>query len=143
MKVDLQKKLFEKYPDIFRQKDLSMTQTAMCWGIDCGDGWYGIIDTLCDWLTTMRKFTGVKVEATQVKEKWGTLCFYYGIGDYGNMTFKVVKEMIDFIEVYSGCVCEICGQSGELCRRGGWYKTVCKEHQDEHGYIPMREINDE
>ena len=24
-----------------------MTQTAMCWGTDCGDGWYNIIDTLC------------------------------------------------------------------------------------------------
>ena len=47
MKAELQNKLFEKYPKIFGQKDLPMTQTAMCWGIDCGDGWYNIIDTLC------------------------------------------------------------------------------------------------
>lgn len=47
MKEELQKKLFEKYPKIFGQKDLPMTQTAMCWGISCGDGWYDIIDTLC------------------------------------------------------------------------------------------------
>ena len=38
MKAELQNKLFEKYPKIFGQKDLPMTQTAMCWGIDCEIG---------------------------------------------------------------------------------------------------------
>ena len=47
MKEELQNKLYEKYPKIFRQKDLSMKETAMCWGISCGDGWFNIIDTLC------------------------------------------------------------------------------------------------
>lgn len=47
MNQELQNKLYEKYPKIFGQKDLPMTQTAMCWGISCGDGWYNIIDTLC------------------------------------------------------------------------------------------------
>lgn len=47
MNKELQNKLYEKYPKIFGQKDLPMTQTAMCWGISCGDGWYNIIDTLC------------------------------------------------------------------------------------------------
>ena len=48
MKKELQNKLYEKYPKIFRQKDLDKTQTAMCWGISCDDGWYNIIDTLCE-----------------------------------------------------------------------------------------------
>jgi len=47
MKKELQDKLFETYPNIFRQKDLDKTQTAMCWGISCGDGWYTILDELC------------------------------------------------------------------------------------------------
>ena len=47
MNAALQNKLFEKYPEIFAQKDLDKTQTLMCWGICCGDGWYNIIDTLC------------------------------------------------------------------------------------------------
>ena len=47
MNQKLQDELYKKYPKIFGQKDLDMTQTAMCWGIDCGDGWYNIIDTLC------------------------------------------------------------------------------------------------
>ena len=47
MKTTLQNKLFEKYPKIFVQKDLDMTQTLMCWGICVGDGWFNILDTLC------------------------------------------------------------------------------------------------
>lgn len=47
MKQQFQDKLYAKYPKIFAQKDLSMRHTAMCWGIECGDGWYNIIDQLC------------------------------------------------------------------------------------------------
>jgi hypothetical protein len=47
MKAELQEKLYQKYPEIFQQKDLDMTLTAMCWGISCGDGWYNILDVLC------------------------------------------------------------------------------------------------
>jgi hypothetical protein len=46
MKAELQQKLYEKYPKIFVQKDLPMSQTAMCWGIDCGDGWFWLLDNL-------------------------------------------------------------------------------------------------
>ena len=47
MNQELQKKLFEKYPEIFVQKDYTIQQSAMPFGIECGDGWYNIIDTLC------------------------------------------------------------------------------------------------
>ena len=47
MKAELEKKLFKKYPKIFAQKDFPMTHTAMCWGIECPDSWYWIIDNLC------------------------------------------------------------------------------------------------
>lgn len=47
MSPELEKKLFKKYPKIFAQRKLPMAQTAMCWGICTGDGWYNIIDQLC------------------------------------------------------------------------------------------------
>lgn len=50
MKQELQQKLFDKYPKLFRQKDLSMNETCMCWGIETGDGWYSLIDSLCSHL---------------------------------------------------------------------------------------------
>ena len=47
MRKELQDKLYTKYPKLFGQKDLPMSQTAMCWGVECGDGWYNIVDQLC------------------------------------------------------------------------------------------------
>ena len=48
MKKELQDKLYEKYPKLYAQRHLDMRQTAMCWGIACGDGWYNIIDNLSE-----------------------------------------------------------------------------------------------
>ena len=47
MKKELQEKLYSKHPKLFGQKDLPMQQTCMCWGIECGNGWYTIIDNAC------------------------------------------------------------------------------------------------
>lgn len=47
MKPELDEALCAKYPKIFRDRRAPMTQTAMCWGLSCGDGWYTIIDVLC------------------------------------------------------------------------------------------------
>ena len=47
MREELDLKLVEKYPLIFKDRNKPMNQTAMCWGFSHGDGWYNIIDTLC------------------------------------------------------------------------------------------------
>lgn len=47
MRKELDEELCRKYPQIFRGRHTPMTQTAMCWGFDCDDGWYNIIDMLC------------------------------------------------------------------------------------------------
>ena len=47
MKTELDEALVAKYPKIFKHRHAPMTHTAMCWGFECGDGWYNIIDVLC------------------------------------------------------------------------------------------------
>jgi hypothetical protein len=42
-----QKQLFDKYPEIFLSKDKPIKETSMRWGIECDDGWYSIIESLC------------------------------------------------------------------------------------------------
>ena len=56
MREELDKKLVEKYPEIFRDRYGDMRTTAMCWGFECGDGWYNIIDTLCDLLSSEYRY---------------------------------------------------------------------------------------
>lgn len=47
MRKELDEALCAKYPDIFKDRNGDMRETAMCWGFDCGDGWYNIIDSAC------------------------------------------------------------------------------------------------
>lgn len=47
MKKELDEKLCRDYPEIFKNRRGNMKETAMCWGFECGDGWYHIIDFLC------------------------------------------------------------------------------------------------
>lgn len=47
MKQHLDEQLCANYPEIFRDRHKPMTETAMCWGFACGDGWYPLINTLC------------------------------------------------------------------------------------------------
>jgi hypothetical protein len=58
MKRELDEALCAKYPLIFKDRNADMRTTAMCWGLECGDGWYNIIDVLCGLLTS--EYRGAK-----------------------------------------------------------------------------------
>ena len=80
-----EQEIFAKYPEIFKEKDLPMEQTCMCWGLEVPDSWLPVIDELCDAITHSRyivsgpsgKVNFPQVVATQVKEKYGDLRFYF------------------------------------------------------------------
>jgi hypothetical protein len=179
MRKELDEQLVKKYPKIFRDRYKSMAETAMCWGFECGDGWYDILDLLCgqihhhvEWKRSQRaralrynrllaraikgdtsglikyytygnrstedtlnnvKFeikrnqyrqvpeSVSKVVASQVKEKFGTLSFYYNGGD------DFVSGLVSMAESFSARTCEKCGELGKL-RGEGWLYTACDLH---------------
>jgi len=168
--------LCKKYPRIFKDRYAPMNQTAMCWGFDCGDGWYNIIDAMCDniqshinW-TRERRVSALifnralnracdgdyssynrlskwqqtqideeismpepqlktvpdacpQVVATQVKEKFGTLNFYYDGGD------DVIDGIVRMAESMSAVTCEVCGNRGER-NDESWIRTLCSTHAE-------------
>jgi hypothetical protein len=146
MKEELEKKLFDKYPKIFGQKDLPMTQTCMCWGIECGDGWYTIIDALCARIMGYNKSLNWKIEddiekglateadlipviqATQVKEKYGGLRFYT------NSTDEYIEGLVSMAEAMSSRTCEECGNPGKQ-NNDGWITTLCDSCRKEYDAI--------
>lgn len=88
MREELDKKLCEKYPLIFRNRYAPMNETAMCWGFSCGDGWYDIIDTLCALLTN--KYNQAKERYEYAKECFETKG---GMTDWGKpITAEEVEE---------------------------------------------------
>lgn len=75
--------MMKEFPLLYCRRKLPMTQTCMCWGIECGDGWYEPLRNLSFRLECLnyaigRKW-GFRIEAEQVKEKYGTLRFYYNV----------------------------------------------------------------
>lgn len=70
MKKELDKKLCEKYPKIFVQRNLPMTETAMCWGFASGPGWYWLIDNLCQ---SIQGYVDSRNESVRIRKKIG-LC---------------------------------------------------------------------
>jgi len=174
MKQELDKLLCEKYPKMMVNRTKPMMETCMCWGFECGDGWFNILDQLMgniqhhiDWKEKQRKwaidynymaaqckagnfdlfeeenknltneeyknerlgeiiagdFREVphaipQVTLDQVKEKFGTLRFYYTGGD------DIIDGMVRMAESMTGVTCEECGNPGEQ-RGGGWIHTYC------------------
>jgi hypothetical protein len=127
MKQELDELLCKRYPQMMINRNLPMTETCMCWGFACGDGWFNILDQLMgniqhhlDW----KNKNGVvvaQVTLDQVKEKFGTLRFYYSGGD------DEISGMVAMAESMSGVTCEECGSPGKQVG-GGWVTTLCEEH---------------
>jgi hypothetical protein len=128
MNPELTKKLYDRFPELYRQKDLPMSQTCMCWGFDVDDGWFDIVWMLSLALEDESKQTGAKIEAMQVKEKFAGLRFYPGA------CTERAYTLISLAERMSYQTCEVCGKHGRVCSRGTWLKTVCKEHAAELKY---------
>ena len=136
MKPELDELLCQRYPKIFANRHGDPKQTLMCWGFECGDGWYNIINQLCaniqhhvDWAQEQKEKYGrgegcTQVVAVQIKEKFGTLRFYTNGGN------EQIYGMIRMAESMSAVTCEECGAPGT--RRGrAWIYTACDAHARE------------
>lgn len=95
MNQELQNALFETYPKIFARRFMSKKYTAMCYGIQCPDGWYNIIDTLCASIQSYSDQNGLICEANQVKSKFGGLRFYVTYSD------PYIKGLLSMAEMMS------------------------------------------
>ena len=95
-------------------------------GFACGDGWFNIINMMCrniqsylDWKPDVPQ-----VVALQVKEKFGSLRFYYSGGD------EYINGLTSMAEAMSEVTCEDCGAPATK-RTSGWIKNVCDLHYAE------------
>jgi hypothetical protein len=123
MKQELEEKLIAQYPSLFRDKDKPETESLMCFGCECGDGWYGIIDAVCAVITGHAKQNSKTADFrwTQIKEKFGALRLYHfgGADDY-------IVGALQMAESLSSRTCETCGKPGTR-RGGGWVVTLCDD----------------
>lgn len=160
MNVKLDNQLVLKYPELYKDRYAPMTETAMCWGFECEDGWYNIIDTLSYALTY--PYTSAKEKVQFYTEHLDKVIWQGKIGTQEDLDIAIkkleeihipvvsqVKEKfgtlrfyvhsatdeqynyIDFAEIMSGKTCERCGSTGTYYPMS-WHKTLCDKHADEH-----------
>jgi len=114
------KKLFKDFPNLYRVKDKSVKDSLMRFGFECEDGWFDLIYELSKKITELDPEG--KVEAVQVKEKFGGLRFYI------NGAPREIHDLIAKYEKKSYQTCEACGAKGKSRPDLGWVRTLCNKH---------------
>lgn len=104
----------------FFHPEASLHESLMCFGFECGDGWFALIKTLCEHLTALQ--LGKQFRVVQVKEKFGGLRFY--VGNIPTAKANEAYALIDDAEGKSFEICELCGKPGTL-HDDGWMMTRC------------------
>lgn len=129
-------------------------KTKGWYGCIAPDGWQWIIED-CDRLLAR---LDPNYEIHQIKEKFGTLRYYYGTVA-GPDTEEVMDAIIDRAEALSAKTCEVCGDSSAVSypsrgikfdptavikatKGGGWYKTICDSCDTEGRYTSVEILND-
>lgn len=130
MKMELDNKLVKAFPNLYRDRYSNMQSTAMCWGFECGEGWFQLIWDLSEKLESLIiKFKEENPDceflpaAVQVKEKFGGLRFYM------TSATDEMYELISEAESKAEQTCERCGAPG-TANSDGWITTLCDSCRD-------------
>jgi len=100
------------------------------WGrwIQCGAGWYPILVRLGE----RRRNIDPGFEVHQIKEKFGTLWFYWA-----GRNCDAGEAAVAVAEAESARTCERCGGPGRLRTRNGWLRTLCDSCGRSDGYVDV------
>ena len=115
------KRMQERFPKMYSGK---------YGGFAIGKGWWPLIEKLSEVIQNRidhQQKQGndcPQVIVEQVKEKFGTLRFYYQGGD------DFIHGATWLAESMTGMLCEECGGLGTR-RSGGWVRTLCDAHEAE------------
>jgi hypothetical protein len=145
MDKKLELELVKKYPKILREYGGDPMQTCMAFGIETdGEGWNNLLDKcmeklqyFCDLCS--KNGEEVQVVANQIKSKYSTLRFYTSVYGGDNTQHDIIDDIIDKAEAKSAYTCEVTGEHGEPCKKGGWYRTLCYEQARKDGYVACNE----
>lgn len=118
-------------------------------------GWSAILDRLCsDIETAIGAEACAQIEIKQIKQKFGSLRFYYRVGGQSDQHIDLVSEtghqhltiprpsadaevdatrdrvrqIVDAACEASLSICETCGAQAQLRNVGGYITTLCDEH---------------
>lgn len=94
-------KIIQQCKILYRQNSKPMSETCMCWGLACGAGWKEPLRKLSFKLEALNleyypKYN-IRIQANQVKEKFGTLRFYHSVVVE---PCKIIGMIISFFNIF-------------------------------------------
>lgn len=122
--------LIEKYPLTFKYMETATYSFLP-------EGWFGLLDHTCSKIEPILEecykthpideygLGAFRVE--QIKEKYGTLRFYFTFHTKNNKAYEEVCNLVDRAELDSHDTCEVTGKPGEVCIAGSWFKTLSED----------------
>lgn len=150
MRKELEMKLAEEFAFLRRaetRQEGRIENLFQAFGYECGDGWYELLRGLCGQIVSAYEEAGQPVDIVidQIKEKFGTLRFYYHFGDQdpgisaidflGVGSLRIsrgdtplcgkIAGIVAKWEDKSATVCEKCGRPGQLRKDRPWIRTLC------------------
>lgn len=129
------------------------------YGCECCTGWFELIHELCQRITNRYAEEGIppneiNLEVLQIKEKFGTLRFYYRFNGvscglettdfFGGNSLQSelqnyeddeamkklrndISKLVRGYEKWSAHICEYCGKRGTIRMDMPWIKTLCDD----------------
>ena len=154
MTEKLENKIFNKFKKIFpsgnlkRRSNPRKSRGEILERIECDDGWYELIYSVCEKIQKYVDESGCEqIAAVQIKEEFASLKFLTVnfINKDGNLIPKYNQKDSAFIsnltkgaEEQSLQICELTGGHGGLTKNGFWFKTLGEDAALLLGYQPCK-----
>lgn len=90
-------------------------------------GWRSWVKLLCEKLERLGWDGGYY----QVKEKFGTLRFYWKNNIEDKQFADIAEDVVVQAEAGTSIICEECGEYGRLRNDLGWIRCLCEKHYKE------------
>jgi len=133
MSPELTERLFAEFPQLFRGRELPITQNLMGFGFECEDGWHPLIHQLAAAITAHAAYAGLNPLAVQVKQELGTLRFSVDKAD------AHIHALCAAAERQSSQICEQCGAAAQLRYHRRQLLARCDAHAPPGSWIAAQQ----
>lgn len=91
MKTQLDRYLVLKYPKLFVNRYADMQTSAMSWGFDIDDGWFWLIDNLCN---SIQSYIDNNSKKYRIKNKFARIFFKFITKQRSSSKFSFIRRFL-------------------------------------------------
>ena len=109
--IKMQNDLYEAFPDLYRERDMTLQQSQMAWGIQCRGGWHSLLWDMSQSLTDLNQ--GITI--SEIRSCSGQLIVT------ATPLTEEARSIVMRAQEAAPYTCEHCGYSPAYLREAGAY----------------------